>query len=132
MSSDFLSCNISGMLTLSFHASILSPSRKGCMSIFPYFCPPPVPLTCVCVNPFTISGISAHPAFGIVTQSGPGLTIPYGMDGPMKTRPSPTEPIRGSTHFVWSAETGRDISDNANMRWRDGFMLIVLRWVRFL
>ena len=66
--------------------------------MLPYFCPPPVPLTWVCEKPFTASGIGAQPALGIDTPSGPGFTIPKGAHGPIKVRPTPTLPMRGSTY----------------------------------
>lgn len=43
------------------------------------------------------SGIGNHPLLGEGVQSGEGFTMPYGHDGPINTRPSPSEPIRGST-----------------------------------
>ena len=73
-------------------------SRNGWRRMLPYFCPPPVPLTCVCENPNTGTGIGAQPAFGSTPQSGPGFTIPNGMHGPGKVRPTPTLPMRGSTY----------------------------------
>ena len=77
----------------------------GEMQILPYFCPPPVPLTCVCEKPVTGSGIDAHPAFGNTPQSGPGFTMPKGMQGPGNVRPTPTDPIFGSTYFQFWADT---------------------------
>ena len=75
--------------------------------MLPYFCPPPVPLTCVCEKPVTTSGIGAQPALGSTVQSGPGLHIPKGIDGPGNVRPTPTLPMRGSTycHTCATAET---------------------------
>jgi hypothetical protein len=43
--------------------------------------------------------MGAHPALGCTPQSGPGFTIPKGIDGPGNVRPTPTLPIRGSTYF---------------------------------
>jgi hypothetical protein len=67
--------------------------------MFPYFWPPPVPLTCVCEKPLTASGMGAQPALGNTPQSGPGFTIPKGMAGPGNVRPTPSLPMRGSTYF---------------------------------
>ena len=73
------------------------------MRMLPYFCPPPVPLTWVCEKPSTGIGIGAQPALGWFDdrpspQSGPGFTMPKGMDGPGNVRPTPTLPMRGSTN----------------------------------
>ncbi len=97
----------------------LSLSRMGWMSTLPYFCPPPVPLTCVCEKPLTASGMGAQPALGIERQSGPGFTMPKGMDGPMNVRPNPSLPMRGSTwpHRSWSPATaGRAVCDKRRTR----------------
>ena len=67
------------------------------MRTFPYLGPPPVPLTCVWAKPSTRAGIGSQPLLGEVVQSGDGFTIPNGQEGPMKTRPRPSEPMRGST-----------------------------------
>jgi hypothetical protein len=56
-----------------------------------------VPLTWVCEKPVTTSGIGAQPALGLTVQSGPGLHMPKGMEGPGNVLPTPSLPIRGST-----------------------------------
>ena len=90
--------NPSLRIVISTDSRLLTPSKKGIISIFPYFWPPPVPLTCVCEKPVTTSGIGAQPAFGFTVQSGPGLHIPNGIEGPGNVRPTPSLPIRGSTY----------------------------------
>jgi hypothetical protein len=39
-----------------------------------------------------------QPLLGAAVQSGDGLTIPKGYDGPMNALPRPSEPILGSTY----------------------------------
>lgn len=91
--------------------------------MLPYFCPPPVPLTCVCEKPVTTSGIGAQPALGFTVQSGPGLHMPKGIDGPGKVRPTPSLPIRGSTYCQTCARQSVAVSSQSNMQ---SFRLIIM------
>ena len=76
------------------------PVQNGCTRMLPYFCPPPVPLMCVCANPSTRVGMGSQPLLGAGVQSGEGFTMPKGHVGPMNTRPSPSLPMRRSTYLV--------------------------------
>src|SRR5271157_2698355 len=67
--------------------------------MLPYFAPPPVPLTCVWLNP-RMSPRAAHPEFSSFSPasiSGPGFAIPNGTLGPTKTFPPASAPRKGST-----------------------------------